>query len=127
MALVATWKGGEEVDENGNTIQLVEFTTFRQTPAGKSWNLEPVPGFLNADAKSIARSDNTDSWPTASQGGWRDKSDDPVDPGWVGSWNGFFGQNVFQADQAMGFRPSDDRSTRFDYMPAQTDPTRRGL
>ncbi|RMF69775.1 MAG: hypothetical protein D6743_01340, partial [Calditrichaeota bacterium] len=127
VALVAIWKAGEVKDESGNIIQIVDFPTFRQSPSGDSWNLEPVPGFLNPDANSIARSDRPETWPTAAQGGWRDKRDDPVDPGWIGSWNGFFGKNVFNADQEMFYRTSDDLYTRFNYIPDETDPSRGGL
>jgi len=127
MALLAIWKGGQVVDENGKVVQIVDFPTFRQSPAGNSWNLEPVPGFLNPDAKSIARSDESDTWPTAAQGGWRDKRNDPIYPGWIWSWNGFFGKNIFNADQEMFYRTSDDLYTRFNYVPDETDPTRGGL
>lgn len=127
IALVAIWKAGEVTDEAGNTIQIVDFPTFRESPGGGSWNLEPVEGFLNPDANSIARSDNPNTWPGAAQGGWRDKQEDPVDPGWVGSWNGFFGKNIFNADQEMFYRTSDDLYTRFNYIPDETDPTRGGL
>ncbi|MFQ5706509.1 MAG: hypothetical protein ACE5HO_03620 [bacterium] len=127
VALVAIWKAGEVLDEDGNVIQVVDFPTFRQSPSGTSWNLEPVPGFLNPDANSIARSDRPETWPSAAQGGWRDKRDDPIDPGWIGSWNGFFGKNVFNADQEMFYRTSDDLYTRFNYIPDETDPTRGGL
>jgi len=127
VALIAIWKAGEVTDETGKTIQIVDFPTFRQSPAGNSWNLEPVPGFLNPDANSIARSDRPETWPTSAQGGWRDKREDPVDPGWIGSWNGFFGKNVFSADQEMFYRTSDDLYTRFNYVPDETDPSRGGL
>jgi hypothetical protein len=129
VALVAIWMGGEVTDKNGNVIQVVDFPTFRQSPQGRSWNLEPVPGFLNPDEKdkNLARSDLPASWPTAAQGGWRDKRNDPVDPGWVGSWNGFFGKNIFNADQEMFYRCSDDLYTRLPYLPDETDPKRGGL
>ncbi len=127
IALIAIWKAGEVKDENGNIIQIIDFPTFRQSPSGKSWNLEPVPGFLNPDTKSIARSDRPNTWPTAAQGGWRDKRNDPIDPGWIGSWNGFFGKNVFNADQEMFYRTSDDLYDRFNYIPDETDPSRGGM
>ena len=127
VALAAIWMGGEVVDENGETIPIIDFPTYRQDPSGGSWNLEPVPGFLNPDGKNIAKSDEPDSWPTAAQGGWRDKREDPVDPGWIGSWNGFFGKNVFNADQEMFYRCSDDLYDRFNYIPDTTDPTRGGM
>jgi hypothetical protein len=125
--LLAIWLGGEVVDEDGETIRIVDFPTFRQSPSGESWNLEPVPGFLNPDGDEIARSDELDTWPRAVDGGWRDKRDDSVDPGWVGSWNGFFGKDVFNADLEMFYRASDDLYDRFNYIPDETDPTRGGL
>jgi len=129
VALVAIWLAGEVTDKNGNVIQVVDFPTFRQSPQGKSWSMEPVPGFGNPDEKdkNLARSDLPASWPTAAQGGWRDKRKDPVDPGWVGSWNGFFGKNIFNADQEMFYRCSDDNYTRLPYVPDATDPARGGL
>jgi hypothetical protein len=127
VALVAIWLAGEVTDEGGRTIQIVDVPTYRNAPDGSSWSLEPVPGFLNPDANSIARSDRPISWPTAAQGGWRDKREDPVDPGWIGSWNGFFGKNVFNADQEMFYRTSDDLYDRFNYLPDATDPSRRSL
>ena len=125
--LLAIWMAGEVTDESGKTIQIVDFPTFRQSPSGDSWNMEPVLGFLNPDKDEIARSDEPDTWPRAADGGWRDKRDDPADPGWVGSWNGFFGKNVFNADQEMFYRASDDLYDRFNYIPDETDPTRGGL
>jgi hypothetical protein len=127
VALVAIWMGGEVEDENGQTIQIIDFPTFREDPKGASWNLEPVPGFLNPDQDEIARSDDPNSWPTAAQGGWHDKEDDTSDPGWVGSWNGFFGKNIFNADQEMFYRCSDDIYDRFNYIPDESDPSRGGM
>lgn len=127
IALVAIWLAGEVKNESGQTIQIVDFPTFRESPAGGSWNLEPVSGFLNPASGEIARSDDPDTWPTAAQGGWRDKRADPNDPGWVGSWNGFFGKNIFNADQEMYYRASDDLYDRFNYIPDDSDPSRGGL
>ncbi|HFB67424.1 MAG TPA: hypothetical protein ENJ66_00555, partial [Calditrichae bacterium] len=124
VALVGIWLAGEVELDDGTRIHMVDFPAFRESPEGTSWNLEPVPGFLNPESGEIARSDDPNSWPTAAQGGWRDKRDDPVDPGWIGSWNGFFGKNVFNADQEMFYRDSDDLYTRFNYVPDETDPTR---
>jgi hypothetical protein len=125
---IELWVGGEVVDESGNTVRIVDVPQFRENPVtGESWTLEPVPGFINPDVKSVARSDEPDSWPTAAQGGWRDKQDDSVDPGWIGSWNGFFGKNIFNADQEMFYRCGDDNYTRYNYISDATDPTRGGL
>ena len=129
VALVALWMAGEVQDETGQTIQVVDFPAYRQSPGGQSWSLEPVPGFLNPSHpdQQMARSDDPTSWPQAAQGGWRDKSEDPLDPGWIGSWNGFFGKNIFNADQEMFHRASDDLYSRPNYIPDATDPTRGGL
>ncbi|UCD38878.1 MAG: hypothetical protein JSW54_05200, partial [Fidelibacterota bacterium] len=78
-------------------------------------------------SEELARSDDESSWPPASEGGWRDKWSDPVDPGWVGSWNGFFGKDIFNADVEMYFRTSDDTYHRYNYIPDETDPGRGGL
>jgi hypothetical protein len=129
ISIVGIWIGGEVKNTAGDSIQIVDVFAWRTSPQGKSWTLEPVPGYLNPDIepKRIAKSDDPLSWPPASQNGWRDKWSDPVDPGWIGSWNGFFGKNVFNADQELYYRCSDDLYDRFDYQPDSTDLSRSGL
>ena len=126
---VSIWLGGEVFNDQGEKINIAEVSISRSSPSGDPWSLQPVPGFLNPDhpKKEIARSDDPISWPRAADGGWRDKRDDPVDPGWIGSWNGFFGKNVFNADQEMFYRCSDDLYARYNYIPDTTDHTRGGL
>ncbi len=126
---VSIWLGGEVYNDLGEKISIAEVSTSRSSPAGDPWSLQPVPGFLNPDhpKKELARSDDPTSWPRAADGGWRDKRDDPNDPGWINSWNGFFGKNVFNADLEMFYRCSDDLYARYNYIPDQTDPTRGGL
>ncbi len=120
----AVWLGGEVKDEDGKIINIVDVPNWRESPSGSSWNLEPVPGFVNPYAEEVARSDDPDTWPIE---GWRDKKDDPIDPGWIGSWNGFFGKNIFNADQEIFYRTSDDLYKKRNYVPDETDPTRGGL
>lgn len=127
ISIVGIWLGGEVVDESGNTIKIIDMPTWRDSPAGDSWSMEPIQGFLNPYSDDIARSDEPESWPPASEGGWRDKRDDPVDPGWIDSWNGFFGKNIFNADVEMYYRAGDDTYTRHNYIPDDTDPSRGGL
>ncbi len=129
VSIVGIWIGGEVQNEGGELIQIVDVFAWRTSPEGNSWTMEPVPGFLNPelDPLQVAKSDDPKSWPPASQNGWRDKWEDPVDPGWIGSWNGFFGKNVFNADQELYYRCSDDLYDRFDYRPDTTDLSRRGL
>src|SRR5262245_30846240 len=129
VSIVGMWIGGEVKDGSGNLTPMVDLFAWRTSPDGRAWTMEPVPGFLNPDIepKRIAKSDDPQTWPPASQSGWRDKREDPVDPGWVGSWNGFFGKNVFNADQELFYRASDDLYSRFSYQPDTTDLSRRGL
>lgn len=123
------WAGGEVRDADGNIINIVSTPTGKTDPTGDiSWTNEPVGGFLNPDAGSIARSDDPATWPTSPQGGWADKRADENDPGWVGSWNGFFGKNIFNADLEMYYKASDDpHHYQYNYTPDTTDPTRGGL
>jgi len=126
VALVALFIGGEVVDTNGNKLVIVDVPTFRTSPTGKSWNLEPVPGYLRPDPNSkIAKSDDPSTWPDF----WPDKLKDTKDPGWSGSWNGYFGKNQFNADQEMYYKASDDKYDRYAalYSPDPTDPSRKGL
>ncbi len=72
----------------------------------------------------IAQSDEIDSWPPF----WPDKLTDTVDPGWSFSWNGFFGKNVFNADQEFFYKLGDDQYNRYvNYFPDSTDLSRRGM
>ncbi|MFQ5631252.1 MAG: hypothetical protein ACE5I1_20970, partial [bacterium] len=123
VALASIFLGAETVDEDGNTINVIDLPTFRSSPSGESWNLQPVPGYLNPNSKKIAISDDPSSWPSV----WPDKLEDTEDPGWPGSWNGFFGKNQFNADQEIFFRDSDDNYSRYNFFPDTTDLTRRGL
>ena len=67
---------------------------------------EPIPGYLNPNSQKIAISDDNSTWPL----NWPDKADDTNDPGWAGSWNGFFGKNQFNAQQEIFYKVSDDKN-----------------
>lgn len=124
VALVALLVGGEVVDDTGRTIRIVDLPAYRQNPStGGDWNMGPVPGYFNAETGKIAKSDEPSTWPAF----WPDKLADANDPGWRGSWNGFFGKNQFSADQEMFYRVGDDNYNRYLYTPDTTDLTRRGL
>ena len=77
-----------------------------------SWNFEPVPGYfsesLPLDKQTLANSVEKQTWPAS----WPDKADDPVDPGWAGKWNGYFGKDIFNADQEIYYRAGDDNYDR---------------
>ncbi len=129
ISIVGIWIGGEVLNERGELTNMVDVFAWRTSPSGDTWCLEPVPGFLNPelDPLQIAKSTDPSTWPPASQNGWRDKWDDTSDPGWISSWNGFFGKNIFNADQELYYRCSDDLYDRYDYYPDTTDFTRKGL
>ena len=84
---------------------------------------EPVPGYLNPNSTKIAISDDESTWPPT----WPDKSADENDPGWSGSWNGYFGKNQFNAGQEVFYKVSDDRNyiVGHPYTPDTTDVTRK--
>lgn len=75
---------------------------------GKYWTFEPVGGYLNANQERIAMSTDRNSWPPE----WPDKLNDPSDPGWKGSWNGYFGKRI-SADQESYFVMDDNNDERF--------------
>lgn len=127
ISIIGIWLAGEVIDNSGNKINIVDMPVFRTDPNGNSWNMEPVPGFVNPQQSEIARSDVQNSWPQDYQGGWRDKRSDAIDPGWPGSWNGFFGKNIFNADQEFYFVSSDDNYNKQSYTPDTTDKKRAGL
>ncbi len=126
---ISPWIGGEVVDMNGDSIRIVSVAIGRTGPVGQPWNFQPVPGYMNPDNpyKVLARSDDPGSWPRAIDGGWLDKRDDPDDPGWIGSWNGFWGKNIFKAELETYTHMSDDLYDRYDYYSDSTDSSRRGL
>ena len=123
IALVGLFVGGEVQLNDGATARIIDLPTYRQSPAGGSWNLEPIPGYFNVQANKIAKSDEPDTWPSV----WPDKQSDQVDPGWRGAWNGYFGKNQFSADQEMYYRVGDNNYDRWNYTPDTTDPGRKGL
>jgi len=91
------------------------------------WGWEPIPGFNNDDTTLVAMSHQSFSWPAV----WPDRETDPLDPGWPGAWNGFFGKDQFNADQESYFWMDDTRDKEFtqgySFFPDSTDSTRGGL
>ncbi len=114
-------------------------------PDGKFWGFEPLPGFtadpIPGSDRMVAMSHQNETWPTF----WPDRSiNDSKDalwqrqtnPGWPGSWNGYFGRDVFNADQESFFIMDDNQDMEFrywppndpqPYYPVQNDTTRGGL
>ncbi len=124
LALTGVILGAEVTDSKGALQHIIEVPDFRTSPTGASWNLEPIPGYANPNSNSLANSLDPSTWPAF----WPDKLTDPTDPGWKGEWNGYFGKNIFNADQELFAKCSDDRYSRYtDYYPDTTDLTRKGL
>lgn len=101
--------------------------------SGKPWAFEPLPGyFAGSPNQSVAVSNNRSSWPEQ----WPDKLTDPTDPGWSGSWNGYFGKRV-SADLETYFVMDDQNFERFSdsvnnarriaFRPDSRRPDRKGL
>lgn len=84
-----------------------------ESPTGKRWTFEPVGGYLNANQNRVAVSTNPSSWPES----WPDKMNDSDDPGWSGAWNGYFGKNVFSADQESFYVMDDNNDEEYNYRP----------
>ncbi|MFQ5568060.1 MAG: hypothetical protein ACE5G0_00210 [Rhodothermales bacterium] len=133
VALTQLWVGAEVTSnigaQIGETFFIVDVADFRGNLEGgdNSWTFEPVKGYVNPAGSDLgmAQSDEPGSWPPF----WPDKLEDTTDPGWSGSWNGFFGKDIFNADQEFFFKAGDDQydRNRAIYQPDSSDATRGGL
>ncbi|NDC87276.1 MAG: hypothetical protein EB075_00470, partial [Bacteroidetes bacterium] len=92
---------------NADTLVNPVILTYRDagkrlSPSGLVWGWQPLRDFHNPDRTNRlgqleptpALSDDPSSWPSI----WPDRLSNSDDPGWAGSWNGFFGKGVFNAD-----------------------------
>ena len=125
LAVAGIMVGAEVVDDQGQVQHIVSRCHYLQSPDGRSWNFEPVPGYYNeSNPDGFATSTDPTTWPNS----WPDKKNDESDPGWSGKWNGYFGKDVFNADQEMYFHAVDNNYDRYPfYFPDTTDLTRKGL
>jgi len=131
---------GAEVRWNGTTFHSVVTSPVERPTelrdedpvTGKQWTFEPVAGYFDANQAKIAMSTDRVSWPPF----WPDKLGDATDPGWRGSWNGYFGKRI-NADQESYFVMDDNNDERFNFAnnntlkvafkPDAANPTRNGL
>ena len=129
IALTGFFAGAEVTGEDGSTEYIVNVPNYRvnQDDPNEAFTWAPVAGYVNVtdEELGIARSDVPESWPSF----WPDKLEDPTDPGWPGSWSGYFGKNVFNADLEVYYKMGDDEYARANntYFPDSTDRSRRGL
>ncbi|NUM78340.1 hypothetical protein HUU40_28595 [candidate division KSB1 bacterium] len=118
-------------ENNGKTSHIME-TGFRERQQASPYRnrimrFEPRPDFFQADpninrGRSPAISNDPRTWPDA----WPDKANDTDDPGWAGSWNGYFGKRP-NADQESYTVMDDDFYDAWNFYPDRRDSTRRGL
>jgi len=125
--------GSEVIDANGDLKHIVttvnggggigSWSSGDTGPNGEAWTFLPLAGFANSDTNKIAMS----KWPWSWPGYWPDKYDDSVDPGWPGAWDGYFGKDIFNADEESFFVADDYEFKEFAFYPDSTDSTRKGL
>lgn len=94
---------------------------------GRLQRYNPRPGYLQLNptinvGRSPAVSYDPRTWPDS----WPDKANDPDDPGWKGSWNGYFGKRP-NADQESFCVYDDDYYAKWNFFPDSRDNTRRGM
>jgi hypothetical protein len=120
------------IQENGNEAYIME-TGYRERQAFSPVNTlrimryEPRPGYFQQSAainvnESPAVSNDPRTWPDQ----WIDKLNDSDDPGWSGSWNGYFGKAIV-ADQESFVVYDDNYYEAWNYNPDNRDHSRRGL
>jgi len=116
---------------NGSPAYIME-TGYRERQGtspitNKTMRFEPRFGYFQIDpninkGRSSAISNDPRTWPDE----WYDKLNDPDDPGWSASWNGFFGKAP-KADQESYVVYDDNFYDAWNYYPDNRDNTRRGL
>ncbi len=116
---------------NDNLAYIME-TGYRERQGisphrNRIMRFEPRPGYFQPDpaintGRFPAMSHDPRTWPNS----WPDKINDPDDPGWPGSWNGYFGKRA-AADQESYTIKDDDFYDAWNFYPDFRDETRRGL
>lgn len=134
--------GSELKDNQGRMIHIlsenkssnIQYSRGDQDPVtGAWWTFLPLPGFADPNSDRIAMAKGAFEWPNSWPPFWPDIAD-PNNPygiyspdGWAGSWNGYFGRDVFNADEESYFVADDYMNREFDFYPDSTDLNRRGL
>ena len=78
LAVAGIMVGGEVVDDQGQVQHIISRCHYLQSPDGRSWNFEPVPGYYNqSNPEGFATSTDPNTWPDS----WPDKKNDETDPG----------------------------------------------
>jgi hypothetical protein len=107
--------------------------------SGAWWTFLPLAGFGDPTSTNIAMSKGSSEWPASWPAFWPDKMNEPDDAGWrndaidnnpnKAAWNGYFGKNVFNADEESYFLADDYMNREFmaRFLPDDRDPNRGGL
>jgi hypothetical protein len=145
--------GSEVKDRTGHLIHILsenkssnigQSTGDKDPVSGAWWTFLPLPGFADPTnlpsppgSGRVAMAKGNSEWPNSWPSYWPDKYNDPSDPGWrndnidnnpsKAAWNGYFGKNVFNADEESYFVADDYMNREFDFYPDSTDSTRKGL
>ncbi|MBN1782948.1 hypothetical protein JW948_17575 [bacterium] len=136
---VSPMVGAEVVTDEGTVFHSVVISPVsrptlqaERSPENKDWSFEPVAGYFNEGEESVALFSDPDSWPAF----WPDRMNDPEDPGWPGSWNGFRGK-LTTASEECYFVMDDQNDSEFNnasnniwgvaFKPDSTNSARNGL
>jgi hypothetical protein len=121
-----------KVTQTTGSLAYIMETGYRERQGtspitNKTMRFEPRFGYFQIDpdinkGRSVAMSNDPRTWPDE----WYDKLNDPDDPGWRGSWNGYFGKAP-KADQESYVVYDDNYYDAWNYYPDSRDLTRRGL
>lgn len=118
--------GVEFINKRGDTLHSVIIS--RGPRRGQSderhpsknyfWGWNPIPGFLNPNAETVAMSHLPNSWPLE---GWND----PIARDWKDEfgrpqWFGYFGRGIQNADQESLFDADDQSDDEFNFADINT-------
>jgi hypothetical protein len=117
---------------SGDDVWIME-TGFRErqqiSPTkNRVMRFEPRPGYMQDNVginidRSPAMSHLERTWPDF----WPDKLSDVTDPGWKGSWNGYFGKKPNASQESFFVMDDDYYDAWKDFVPDSRDPSRHGL
>jgi len=136
--------GSELRDNTGNLIHIlsenissnVSYSRGDQDPQTLEWwTFLPYAGFANPSETRVAMAKGSGEWENSWPAYWPDirEVSNPYGiyspDGWAGSWNGYFGKDVFNADEESYFVADDYMNKEFlgRFQPDSRDPNRGGL
>ena len=122
--------GALVVDVHGDTIPIISEALIDggdRSPDGKVWGWQPLPQYLNTNAKTPAMSNNPDTWP---------QNPSPENPFYNINYTSDFDKFLWPGVDTLGqvsadleaYWAMDDRdNAEFEYYPFINDSSRRGL